>query len=373
MTSPPETRNTRHENGMSQRIDYRSAGVDLDVYEETMRRLPPLLRRTFSSPRVLDWPGGFAGLFRLNANIGLLSRTYHDPVLVASTDGVGTKLKLAVATGRHRTVGIDLVAMSVNDCLCSGAEPLIFLDYIAMSRDDPELTCEIVQGISDGCIEADAALLGGETAILPELYQPGEYDLAGFCVGVVERKHILDGSEIRRGDAVIGLASTGLHSNGYSLARKVAFEIAGLAPDSHVAVLGTTLGEEYLKPTRIYVRALKTVYKHYRVKRIVHGIAHITGGGLIDNPPRILPDGLAMRLERTWDIPPVFSWIQQVGQLPDSEMFRVFNMGIGMVLVVGEYYADSIVRTLSKEGDTPAWIIGEIVPGSRNVTFKCQA
>jgi phosphoribosylformylglycinamidine cyclo-ligase len=357
---------------MSQRVDYRTAGVDLDVYEETMRRLPPLLRRTYT-PRVIDWPGGFAGLFRLNDNVGLLSRTYRDPVLVASTDGVGTKLKLAVATGRHRTVGIDLVAMSVNDCLCAGAEPLLFLDYVAMSRDDPELTAQIVEGISEGCREAEAALLGGETAILPEFYQPGEYDLAGFCVGVVERKHILDGREIRAGDAVIGLASSGLHSNGYSLARRVAFDVLGLTPQTHVSELGRTIGEEFLTPTRIYVRALKAVYKHYRVKRIIHGIAHITGGGLIDNPPRILPEGLAIRLDRVWDVPPVFAWIQQAGQIQVAEMFRVFNMGIGMILVVSEYYAESIVRALQKDADTPAWIIGEVVPGRGDVRINVPA
>jgi phosphoribosylformylglycinamidine cyclo-ligase len=357
---------------MSQRVDYRTAGVDLDVYEETMRRLPPLLRRTYT-PRVIDWPGGFAGLFRLNDNVGLLSRTYRDPVLVASTDGVGTKLKLAVATGRHRTVGIDLVAMSVNDCLCAGAEPLLFLDYVAMSRDDPELTAQIVEGISEGCREAEAALLGGETAILPEFYQPGEYDLAGFCVGVVERKHILDGREIRAGDAVIGLASSGLHSNGYSLARRVAFDVLGLTPQTHVSELGRTIGEEFLTPTRIYVRALKAVYKHYRVKRIIHGIAHITGGGLIDNPPRTLPEGLAIRLDRVWDVPPVFAWIQQAGQIQVAEMFRVFNMGIGMILVVSEYYAESIVRALQKDADTPAWIIGEVVPGRGDVRINVPA
>jgi phosphoribosylformylglycinamidine cyclo-ligase len=357
---------------MSQRVDYRTAGVDLDVYEETMRRLPHLLRRTYT-PRVIDWPGGFAGLFRLNDNVGLLSRTYRDPVLVASTDGVGTKLKLAVATGRHRTVGIDLVAMSVNDCLCAGAEPLLFLDYVAMSRDDPELTAQIVEGISEGCREAEAALLGGETAILPEFYQPGEYDLAGFCVGVVERKHILDGREIRAGDAVIGLASSGLHSNGYSLARRVAFDVLGLTPQTHVSELGRTIGEEFLTPTRIYVRALKAVYKHYRVKRIIHGIAHITGGGLIDNPPRILPEGLAIRLDRVWDVPPVFAWIQQAGQIQAAEMFRVFNMGIGMILVVSEYYAESIVRALQKDADTPAWIIGEVVPGRGDVRINVPA
>src|SRR5437879_1836526 len=241
---------------MPEPIDYKAAGVDLDIYSETMSLLPPLLRRTYT-PRVIEWKDGFAGLFRLDANIGLLSRTYRDPVLVASTDGVGTKLQLAFATGRHATVGIDLVAMSVNDCLCAGAEPLLFLDYVAMSRDDPEQTSQVVQGISDGCVEAECALLGGETAILPDFYRPGEYDLAGFCVGVVERKHVLDGREVRVGDKVIGLASTGLHSNGYSLARKLAFEHAGLRPDSFVDELGRTVADEFLEPTRIYVRAVK--------------------------------------------------------------------------------------------------------------------
>ena len=353
---------------MPEPIDYKSSGVDLDAYGRTMALLPPLLRRTYS-PRVIEWPGGFAGLFRLDANIGLFSRTYRDPVLVASTDGVGTKLKLAFATGRHSTVGVDLVAMSVNDCLCAGAEPLLFLDYVAMSRDDPKLTEQIVRGISDGCIEAECSLLGGETAILPDFYQPGEYDLAGFCLGVVERKQILDGREIRPGDKVIGLASSGLHSNGYSLARKLAFEGAGLQPDSFVPELGCTVVDEFLKPTRIYVRALKTVYRHYRVKRIVHGIAHITGGGLIDNPPRILPDGCAITLAKSWDIPPVFPWLQGIGQVPDAEMYRVFNMGIGMVLVVAEYYAEAITRYLRTEVDIPAWVIGEVVEGDKTVTW----
>jgi phosphoribosylformylglycinamidine cyclo-ligase len=351
---------------MSGTVDYKSAGVDLTTYEETMRRLPPLLHKTYT-PRVLAWPDGFAGLFRLNANIGLLSRTYHDPVLVASTDGVGTKLKLAFATGRHETVGIDLVAMSVNDCLCAGAEPLLFLDYVAMSRDDTELTAKIVQGISDGCIEAEVALLGGETAILPEFYQAGQYDLAGFCVGVVERGQLLKGDDVRVGDKVIGLASSGLHSNGYSLARKLAFEAAGLKPETHVEALGGTVADEFLKPTKIYVRALKAVYKHYRVKRIVHAIAHITGGGLLDNPPRVLPKGLALRLQRNWEEPPVFGWLRKLGNVPSDEMFRVFNMGIGLVLIVAEYYAESIVRTLTKEGGTQAWVIGEVVSGNGEV------
>ncbi len=351
-------------------MDYRSAGVDLQTYEETIARLPPLLRRTYT-PRVIEWKNGFAGLFRLDDQIGLLSRTYRDPVLVASTDGVGTKLKLAFATGRHATVGIDLVAMSVNDCLCAGAEPLLFLDYVAMSRDDPDLTIQVVKGISDGCIEAECSLLGGETAILPDLYHPGEYDLAGFCLGVVERKHILDGRDIRPGDKVVGLASSGLHSNGYSLARKIVFEGAGLTPDTFVPELGRTVADELLEPTRIYVRAMKTVYRNYRVKkRIVHGIAHITGGGLIDNPPRVLPDGCAIQLRRgSWPVPKVFPWLQRLGAVEVAEMDRVFNMGIGLILIVAEYHAEAIVRHLNVQAQTPAMIIGEVVPGDRTVLF----
>jgi len=354
---------------MSESLDYRSAGVDLLTYRETMSRLPPLMRRTFT-PRVIEWPNGFAGLFRLDDQIGLLSRAYRDPVLVASTDGVGTKLKLAFATGRHSTVGIDLVAMSVNDCLCAGAEPLLFLDYLAMSRDDPDLTTQVVAGISDGCIEAECALLGGETAILPEFYQPGEYDLAGFCLGVVERKQVLDGRDIRVGDKVIGLASSGLHANGYSLARKIVLEHAGLKLDSYVEDLGRTVADELLVPTRIYTRAIKQVRRNYRVKKTVHAIAHITGGGLIDNPPRVLPEGCAIRLRRgSWAIPPVFRWLAQLGSVAESEMFQVFNMGIGMVLIAAEYYAESITRHLNQKVPIPAWIIGEVVAGNREVIW----
>lgn len=354
---------------MSDSLDYRSAGVDLKAYEETMSRLPPLLRRTFT-PRVMEWKDGFAGLFRLDDQIGLLSRRYRDPVLVASTDGVGTKLKLAFATGRHSTVGIDLVAMSVNDCLCSGAEPLLFLDYVAMSRDDPDLTAQIVQGISDGCVEAECALIGGETAILPDFYHPGEYDLAGFCLGVVERRHVLDGNDIRIGDKVIGIASSGLHSNGYSLARKIVFDHAGLTLDAHVERLGRTVADELLEPTRIYTRALKEVRRNYRVKQIIHGIAHITGGGLIDNLPRVLPEGSAIRLARgSWTVPAVFPWLQSLGSVPDEEMYKVFNMGIGMVMIVGSYYAEAITRHLNHNAKVPSWIIGEVVEGDRDVVW----
>jgi phosphoribosylformylglycinamidine cyclo-ligase len=355
---------------MTEHLDYRSSGVDLTTYEDTMSRLPPLMRRTFS-PRVIEWKDGFAGLFHLDDHIGLLSRTYRDPVLVASTDGVGTKLKVAFATGRHDTVGIDLVAMSVNDCLCAGAEPLLFLDYVAMNRDDPAMTAAIVKGVSDGCIEAECSLLGGETAILPDLYKEGEYDLAGFCLGVVERKRILDGRDIRRGDKVVGLASSGLHSNGYSLVRKIVFDHAGLTPDTHVAELGRTVADELLTPTRIYSRAVKMIYRNYRIKRIVHGIAHITGGGLIDNPPRILPDGCAIRLDRgSWPIPPVFPWLQRLGSVDQAEMDHVFNMGIGLVVIVAEHFADAIVRRLTHPRvNIPAFIIGEVVAGERTVTI----
>jgi phosphoribosylformylglycinamidine cyclo-ligase len=289
---------------------------------------------------------------------------------VASTDGVGTKLMVAFATGRHTTVGIDLVAMSVNDCLCAGAEPLLFLDYVAMSRDDPELTRQIVQGVSDGCVEAECALLGGETAILPDFYKPGWYDLAGFCVGVAERKHLLDGQEIRAGDKVIGLASAGLHSNGFSLARKIAFESAGLAPDTFVPELGRTVADEFLVPTRIYVRAMKSVYRRYRVKQIVHGIAHITGGGLVENPPRILPANCSLKLRRVWEVPPVFPWLQRLGGVSDAEMLRVFNMGIGLVIIVAEYFAEAIVRSLRGKLELKAWVIGEVIEGNREVVWE---
>ena len=225
--------------------------------------------------------------------------------------------------------------------------------------------------MSDGCVEAECALLGGETAILPEFYHPGEYDLAGFCVGVVERKGVLDGTEIHPGDKVVGLGSSGLHSNGYSLARKIAFDRGGLAPDSHVEALGRTVADEFLEPTRIYVRAVKTVYRHYRVKRTVHGIAHITGGGLIENPPRILPPGRAIKLRRgSWTIPKVFPWLQSLGRVTDDEMYRVFNMGIGLVMIVADYYAEAMARYLRKEGNTPAWVIGEVVEGDRTVEWE---
>ena len=315
-------------------------------------------------PRVIPLDGGFAGLFQLDFANQLFARHYQDPVLVSCTDGVGTKLKVAQLVGRHNTVGIDLVAMSVNDALCCGAEPLFFLDYVAMSHDDPALLEQIVAGrYATAACEADCALLGGETAIMPDLYARGDYDLAGFCVGVVERQRIIDGREIAVGDVVIGVASSGLHSNGYSLARKIVFDIGKLKATDEVEVLGATVGEVLLTPTRIYAKAVRTVLGHYKVKEVVHGIAHITGGGLLENLGRIVPENRRAIIRRnSWPMPPVFTWLQQLGEVDQKEMDEVFNQGIGLVLVVGPFYADSIRSQLADCG-LESWQIGAVVEG----------
>lgn len=351
------------------KLTYKDAGVDLDLYEAAMNRLPRLLARTYC-PRVVPLRDGFAGLFALDFQSPLFQRRYEDPILVACTDGVGTKLKIAVRAGRHQTIGIDLVAMCVNDALCVGAEPLFFLDYVAMSRDDPLLLEQIVSGISEGCRTADCALLGGETAIMPDLYQPGDYDLAGFCVGVVERRRIIDGQDIEPGDILIGIASSGVHSNGYSLVRKLVFEVAGLDVHAHVAELGATVADVLLEPTRIYVRAIKSVLAHYRVKSVVRGLAHITGGGIRDNLERILPEGCqaVVRLG-SWTVPPVFDWLARLGSIEQEEMYRVFNMGLGMILVVRPHFAQSISHQLERAGYAN-WQVGAIVAGSRGVCIE---
>lgn len=342
---------------------YKDAGVDLEVYDEAMKRLPQWMHRTHS-PRVMKLDGGFAGLFQLDFANKLFARSYEDPVLVACTDGVGTKLKVATAAGRHDTVGIDLVAMCVNDAICCGAESLFFLDYIAMSKDDPVLLEQIVSGISNGCIEAESALIGGETAIMPDLYSPGEYDLAGFSVGVVEKSRVIDGSKIEEDDVLIGIASSGLHSNGFSLVRKIVFEIAGLECDQHVAELGATVGEALLEPTRIYCSLVQKVLRNEATQDAVRGIAHITGGGLLENVSRILPDGMGAVVERDcWTVPPVFSWLQQLGDVDADEMDRVFNRGIGLVLVVNRTNAEDVVNLISSQG-VEAWTIGSTVRGS---------
>jgi len=340
---------------------YKDAGVDLELYRQSMERLPRLMHRTFS-PRVMKLDGGFAGLFQLDFASRLFARRYEEPILVACTDGVGTKLKVAQRCGRHDTVGIDLVAMCANDAICCGAEPLFFLDYVAMSRDDPPMLEQIVTGISDGCVDADCSLLGGETAIMPDLYQGEDYDLAGFCVGVVERKHLIDGKVIVPGDKLIGVASAGLHSNGYSLVRKVVFDMAGLDVGEHVEELDQTVGEALLTPTRIYARPLREILNHYKIKNVIHGIAHVTGGGLRENLERILPDNVRAEIDDTWPVPPVFDWIQKLGDIDDQEMAKVFNMGIGLVLVVRPRFADSIQRML-KDSGFHSWQIGEIGEG----------
>ncbi len=347
---------------------YKDAGVDLDVYRESMSRLPKLMHRTFS-PRVMKLDGGFAGLFKLDFTSKLFQRNYQDPVLVACTDGVGTKLRVARLTDTHNSVGIDLVAMCVNDAICCGAEPLFFLDYVAMSHDDPALLEQIVEGISEGCLLADCSLLGGETAIMPDLYATGDYDLAGFCVGVVERKHLIDGRTIAPGDAVIGVASSGLHSNGYSLARPVVFDMAGLGVDDHIDELGASVGQTLLTPTRIYARPVRRILDHYKVKNVVHGIAHITGGGLPENIARILPGGTSVRLQReAWPVPAVFGWLKRLGNIDQDEMDRVFNGGIGLALLVSSYYADTIGTMLGDAG-LENWRIGEVVAGQGEVTW----
>ncbi|WP_442510921.1 phosphoribosylformylglycinamidine cyclo-ligase [Novipirellula sp. SH528] len=348
---------------------YKDAGVDLDVYAESMRRLPRLMHRTFS-PRVIPSDGGFAGLFRLDFAGKLFARNYKEPILVSGTDGVGTKLKIAQQTGRHSTVGIDLVAMCVNDLLCTGGEPLFFLDYVAMGRDDPARLEQIVQGISDGCVEGDLSLLGGETAIMPDMYATEDYDLAGFAVGVVDRKKLIDGKQIAEGDVVLGLASTGLHSNGFSLVRKVIAD-AGLDWDATPAEFGgQTLGDVCLNPTRIYTQPIRSIQTHYRVKQVLHGLAHITGGGIQENLDRILPKNVDAEIDpSTWQPHPIFQWLQKTGSIETAEMRRIFNMGIGMIAVVSEFYAASIQAQMEEFGIS-CQTIGRIVSGSGQVQYK---
>jgi phosphoribosylformylglycinamidine cyclo-ligase len=347
---------------------YKDAGVDLEVYRDSMSRLPKLMHRTFS-PRVMKLDGGFAGLFKLDFSSKLFQRNYVDPVLVACTDGVGTKLRVARMTNIHNSVGIDLVAMCANDAICCGAEPLFFLDYVAMSHDDPELLEQIVEGISAGCLEADCSLLGGETAIMSDLYTRGDYDLAGFCVGVVERRQLIDGSTIAPDDVVIGVASSGLHSNGFSLVRRVVFEMEGLGVDDTIDELDASVGETLLEPTRIYTRPIRRVLNHYRIKNVVHGIAHITGGGLQENIERILPSSCSIRLRRdAWPVPPVFNWLQRLGNIDQGEMDKVFNGGIGLALLVSSFYADKISTMLSEDG-LDNWRIGEVVAGDGAVVW----
>lgn len=347
---------------------YKDAGVDLEKYADAMARLPRLVSRTHT-PRVMKLDGGFAGLFQLDFPGALFARRYKSPVLIACTDGVGTKLKIASAMGVHNTVGIDLVAMCVNDAVCCGAEPLFFLDYVALPKDDPPLLEQLVEGITDGCLQSDCALIGGETAILPDVYSDDDYDMAGFSVGAVEKSGVIDGTAIAPGDVIIGIASTGVHSNGFSLVRKVVFDMAKLNVTDHVEELNATIGETLLTPTRIYVRPMRAVLTHYKVKQVVHGIAHITGGGLHENIERILPAGVRVLIDRdSWKVPPVFPWLQRLGDIEPDEMARVFNMGVGMAIVASSYYGESIRHQLADFG-MESWVIGRVEAGERGVAW----
>jgi phosphoribosylformylglycinamidine cyclo-ligase len=355
---------------MTGTLTYKEAGVDIDLAAQTTSGFAALARRTYS-PNVITCRNDFAGLYSLFVNNGRSSifGRYRDPVLVAGTDGVGTKLKVACLAGRHETVGIDCVAMCVDDVLCLGARPLFFLDYIGIGRLDEEQGLAIMRGVVAGCDAAGCALLGGETATLPGLYQPGDYDLVGFAVGVVERSRIVDGSTIRPGHVLVGLASSGLHSNGFSLARKVLLEVAGLPLEGVREELGCSLADELLRPTRIYVRPILEQLHYYRRKRVIGGIAHITGGGLPGNLVRVLPDGCVARIKvGSWPVPPIFGLVQKVGEVADEEMYRVFNMGIGMVLVVAPYYAEAVCHRLKRAGETP-YIIGRVSRGTRSVVI----
>ena len=349
-------------------LTYKDAGVDMDKGDEFADSIYALMQRTFDG-RVVENRGGFAALFSLDFDRKLWRRGYRHPLLVASTDGVGTKLKIAFMTGRHNTVGIDLVAMCVNDVLVQGAEPLFFLDYLAAAKVDKETFYQVIAGIAEGCRMCDCALVGGETAEMPGFYAPGEYDMAGFVVGVVERRKLVTGRKIERGDQVIGLASSGLHSNGYSLARKVFFDKQGMRCDQSLEPFGIrrTLGEELLTPTRIYVRSIRELLHDYRVKQIVCGMAHVTGGGLPGNVVRILPPGCAIEVRHdSWPRPPIFDVIRKLGDVPEDEMYRTFNMGIGYVLVVPPYFAHSVMHKLERLGEKP-WLIGRVVEGEPDV------
>ncbi|HOQ37655.1 MAG TPA: phosphoribosylformylglycinamidine cyclo-ligase [Acetivibrio sp.] len=337
---------------------YKDAGVDVEAGYEAVRLMRNDVRKTFR-PEVITDIGGFGGLFALN------KEKYSEPVLVSGTDGVGTKLKIAFLMDKHDTVGIDCVAMCVNDIVCSGAEPLFFLDYIALGKNRPEKVAQIVKGVSDGCVEAGCALIGGETAEMPGFYPEDEYDLAGFAVGIVDKKDIIDGRKIKAGDKIIGLASSGIHSNGYSLVRKV------LAPNKEklsevVASLGTTIGEEIIKPTRIYVKTILDLKNKFEIK----GIAHITGGGFIENMPRMLPEGLGINIFRgSWPVLPIFEILRSIGNVDERNMFNTFNMGIGMALAVDAEIAEDMLKYLNSSIEQ-AYLIGEVVSG-RNGLELC--
>jgi phosphoribosylformylglycinamidine cyclo-ligase len=334
-------------------MDYKASGVDIDAGNEAVRRIRGLARSTFT-PNVLSDIGSFGGLFRFSTG------SFQDPVLVSSADGVGTKLRVAFLAGKHDTVGQDLVNHCVNDILVQGAEPLFFLDYFGTGRLSPAVAESVVTGMARACRENHCALLGGETAEMPGFYADGEYDIAGFIVGVVDRKHLITGATITTGDVLIGVPSSGLHTNGYSLARRIAFEHLKLEVDDYVPELRRTIGEALLEPHRSYLALIRPLLTTGFIK----GMAHITGGGITENLPRVLPDGTAARVQTTaWTIPPVFAWLQEKGRVPRDEMLRTFNMGIGLVLVVAPDRMDQVKAAVGGS------VIGDIVKGDRAVSY----
>ena len=346
-------------------LTYADAGVSIEAGDRFASRLGGVLKRTHG-PRVISNPGGFAGLFRLDYNEALFKRNYRDPVLVACTDGVGTKIRVAIELGVYETIGIDLVAMSVNELVVQSAETLFILDYIACNRVDESVLLPVAEGIAEACRRTGCALLGGETAEMPDLYAEGDLDLAGFAVGVVELKRATDPTRVSPGDVVLGLESDGIHANGYSLVRRIVAE-AGLDPDRVAAPLERPLGEELLRPTRLYAAPIVEVLRAYRVKKVVTAMAHITGGGLAANLERSLPADVDARIDpKSWRVPPIFTLLRRAGGVSPAEMRRVFNMGIGFCLVVRPAFADSIARRLEKQGERVRRI-GEIVPGSGRV------
>ena len=353
---------------MSKALTYEEAGVSIDANDEMVERISAHVKRTHG-PRVIHLANGFAGLFRLDYDEKLFKKNYRNPVLVASTDGVGTKVKISTLMDRYDTVGIDLVAMSINDILVMGAEPLFFLDYIAVNELKPARIEQLVAGVSAGCCQADCALIGGETAEMPSVYQPGEFDLAGFAVGVVEKNRVVTGSHVEPGDSVIGLAGSGLHSNGYALVRKICFEKEKLKVDQYIDELGEPLGEALLRPTRIYAKAIVALLKKYKVKKVVKAMAHITGGGLVGNVPRVIGPDCDVVLRQKWPIPAIFSFLQKRGPVEEKEMYRVFNMGIGYVLIVASSFTRSILAHLRQLGETP-YFLGKVKRGTGKVVIK---
>jgi phosphoribosylformylglycinamidine cyclo-ligase len=331
-------------------LTYRDAGVDTKEGERAVSLMKEHVKKTFNA-NVLTGLGGFGGLYRLD------TAGVSEPVLVAGTDGVGTKLKIAFMTDRHDTVGQDCVAMCVNDILCQGAAPLFFLDYIAAGKLRAEKTAEIVKGVADGCLLAGCALIGGETAEMPGFYAEGEYDMAGFAVGLADRSRVIDGSGVREGDLLVGLPSSGVHSNGFSLVRKIFFDRMSLAADSFIPELGASLGETLLTPTRIYAGACRAVFPHVRV----NGMIHVTGGGFFENIPRALPEGLGVSVRKdSWEIPAIFSYIMRCGSVDEKEMFSTFNMGVGMIMIVSPGDAARVTGLLAGAGEN-AFVMGEVI------------